>query len=780
MSQRRGAILEITGHSAAYATHAGAPATWATTIRQSILSIPRGSILSVDFDSFKADTGGTDVVVGDASAELLHRSTGATAILDGDHTAAVTTITVLNVPTAFPASGTLWIGQEAITYTGKTATTLTGCTRARLGTDAFAHKDTSVVYSYNPTLLGRKCVLKWYDLDDTATTTTRYTGYIDALDFNEGGYRLQIISAKKKFEDSKGLHLPQGKCRSLSAGLVLDAAKWLDVEFDDEGDNTGFITLPANSPNWPYFYLRVDDELLRYRASDITNPKYSTTVATIVSGYEITVSDATGFHPGRNIEFLSGGNVAARATILESTGTTVKHNANYSPSGGDVVRVPGVARIDNPQRGALFTRRSTHDSPIELHEYRVLEGNHVDITLWLVLSQTGDKSNSEYDILPEGWGAKIPSALVDIATFEKIVRPRATPRRYVLPDEIDLLEWLGRLATATNTRIYWGTDGLLTANEVHDIFPLDVASQTVTTSNLIQGQIPQLRLDMTQIRNVWEWPSDYDLDGDYRALMRVEIAESRRLYGDLPMPRMEDRGMRAAEHNAISYAISHSILSQRSAPVTILTVQVLFQEASPFAPGDLVLVTIGHLPNMAGGRGITGEIFEVLSYTPQEDEGTAELVLAQHQSPTGLGHVSPVCIVQSVSGNDVTVRPRSFSKYAPAAINYPPPGNGAESGLEDVHWFLANDAIRFVDVSTFGAAPPTSAATTISSINYGTRVVTVAAAPAWLAAGDLLRLDSWSTVILTSTVGFRQDIFIALADDTTEQLGGDAAYRWGI
>lgn len=780
MSNRRGCILEIAGHSAAYATHAGAPASWATTIRQAILSVPRGSMLGVDFDTLKADTGGTDVAISDASAELLHRSTGATAILDGDHASAVTTITVLNVPSGFPASGTCWIGKEAITYTGKTATTLTGCTRARLETEAQAHVSTAVVYSYNPTLLGRKCILKWYDLDDTASTSTRYTGYIDALDFNESGYRLSIISAKKKFEDSKALHLPQGKARSLSAGVILDAAKWVDVEFDDEGDASGFVTLPATSPHWPFYYLRIDDELIRYRASDITNPAYSTTVATIVSGYEITVSDATGFLVGRSIEFLSGGVVAARATILESSGVTIKHNANYSPSGGDVVRVPGVARIDNPLRGALFTKQAAHASPSEMTEYRVLEGNHCDITLWLLLSIVGDKVNTEYDILPEGWGAGIPSTLIDVATIEKVVKPRTSWRRYALDEEVDILDWLGRLSAATNCRIYWGTDGLLTATEVHDIFPLDGASQTITTSNLVQGQIPQLRLDMTQIRNVWEWLSDYDLDGDHRAIMRVEIAESRRLYGEIPMPRMEDRGMRAASHNAISYALAHSVLSQRSAPLTVLTVQVLFQEAVTYAPGDLVLVTILNLPNMQGGKGITGEIFEVLSYTPQEDEGTAELVLVQHQNPSPLGHVSPVCLVQSVAGNDVTVRPRSYSKYAPTAINYAVPGNGGETGLEDVHWFLDGDAIRFWDVSTFSSAPPTSAATTISSINYGTRVVTVAAAPAWLAAGDLLRLDSWSTVLLSSTVGLRQGIFIALADDTTEALGANDAYRWGI
>ena len=56
--------------------------------------------------------------------------------LTGAHNTAVTTITVGST-TGYPAAGTVWINYlEAVSYTGTTATSFTGCTRAAFGTTA--------------------------------------------------------------------------------------------------------------------------------------------------------------------------------------------------------------------------------------------------------------------------------------------------------------------------------------------------------------------------------------------------------------------------------------------------------------------------------------------------------------------------------------------------------------------------------------------------------------------------------------------------------------------
>ena len=80
--------------------------------------------------------------------------------LNGSITAAAVTITV-DSTTSFPAAGTIGIGDEIITYTGKNATQFTGCTRGAEQTTASAHDDNAVV--------GGVYVSSWFDTDGWGT-----------------------------------------------------------------------------------------------------------------------------------------------------------------------------------------------------------------------------------------------------------------------------------------------------------------------------------------------------------------------------------------------------------------------------------------------------------------------------------------------------------------------------------------------------------------------------------------------------------------------------------
>jgi len=70
--------------------------------------------------------------------------TSVTTLLDGAIDNVVTTITV-DSTASFPASGRIDIDTELITYSGKTATTFTGCVRGANGSTAAAHADNAVV-----------------------------------------------------------------------------------------------------------------------------------------------------------------------------------------------------------------------------------------------------------------------------------------------------------------------------------------------------------------------------------------------------------------------------------------------------------------------------------------------------------------------------------------------------------------------------------------------------------------------------------------------------------
>lgn len=83
---------------------------------------------------------GTNQIVGNAAAFTTNYTQ-----LNGAVNKSVTTLTVDDT-SLFPASGTVLVGKEKIAYTGKTATTFTGCTRASASTTATAHFDNQYVW----------------------------------------------------------------------------------------------------------------------------------------------------------------------------------------------------------------------------------------------------------------------------------------------------------------------------------------------------------------------------------------------------------------------------------------------------------------------------------------------------------------------------------------------------------------------------------------------------------------------------------------------------------
>jgi len=83
-------------------------------------------------------------IVGGLAKIYVYDATTKTDQLNGSLTDAATTITV-DSTTGFESNGTITIGSEQITYTGKTATTFTTCSRGANSTTAAAHSDDAVV-----------------------------------------------------------------------------------------------------------------------------------------------------------------------------------------------------------------------------------------------------------------------------------------------------------------------------------------------------------------------------------------------------------------------------------------------------------------------------------------------------------------------------------------------------------------------------------------------------------------------------------------------------------
>ena len=96
-------------------------------------------------------------VVGGLNAIYAYDNTGSVTLLDGAINDSVTTVTV-DSTAEFESDGTITIESENITYTGKTATTFTGCTRGADSTTAAAHSDDLTVTRST----------KWYNITRTS------------------------------------------------------------------------------------------------------------------------------------------------------------------------------------------------------------------------------------------------------------------------------------------------------------------------------------------------------------------------------------------------------------------------------------------------------------------------------------------------------------------------------------------------------------------------------------------------------------------------------------
>jgi hypothetical protein len=104
------------------------------------------------------------------------------SFLDSNINATVNTISVLDA-SSYPATGTITIGNEKITYTGVSGNTFTGCTRGADSTTAASH----TAYAAVTLNIQNQIIYHEYQNDDQTTTTTLpIEAYIESSDFDIG------------------------------------------------------------------------------------------------------------------------------------------------------------------------------------------------------------------------------------------------------------------------------------------------------------------------------------------------------------------------------------------------------------------------------------------------------------------------------------------------------------------------------------------------------------------------------------------------------------------
>ena len=168
-------------------------------------------------------------IVGGLAAIYAYDNTSSSTTLDGAIDASLTTVTV-DSTTGFEDIGTITIDTEKISYTAKTATTFTGCTRGADSTTAASHLDNITVTRSS----------KWYNITRTsgaysATADENWTGTI------VGG----VLVMTNNYDDPQYWALTDGK--PISSQKMQDLSNWPSLTLLNGGINASVTTITVDS-----------------------------------------------------------------------------------------------------------------------------------------------------------------------------------------------------------------------------------------------------------------------------------------------------------------------------------------------------------------------------------------------------------------------------------------------------------------------------------------------------------------------------------------------------
>ena len=247
---------------------------------------------------------------------------------------------------------------------------------------------------------------------------------------------------------------------------------------------------------------------------------------------------------------------------------------------------------------------------------------------------------------------------------------------------------------------------------------------------------------MSNLYNCWVFRGNAIQGQEYKDAAFFENTLSVARYGKRALPDYEDPSMLLSKNAAKLRILAYSILKRWSLPNPILEVIICDIRSLAVAPGELVRVDLPHLPNFTGSAGVNA-LFEVLEWTPNDQNNTIAIRLAQFPTASNVRLIAPAAEVKSVAGSVLTLEDRvdSYLSDPLGKANIIPVMS--EPGDEDVDYFEQNLPVEILDRST----PTNQHKTTISAIDYVNKTITLASLPSWtIATGDIVRLDDYATV----------------------------------
>lgn len=689
------------------------PSTFETstrTRRRVIQTIEQGQS-ELDLDRRRMVGGSLRVVLvddfadslGDLFASRSRRTTYVTAT-----TLATQTFVNVSSTAALPSSGTVYIGGETITYTAKTATQLTGCTRGAFGSTAQRHvggtDQGAGVYVNPPRWVGRRVRLWGYFLNDDGTTTTSLRSKLDTFRLEaapvylgQGRWELRCSHLSDEVAQRKiGSGLREQKAYPVAAA-------------DDPASDRVVWTLEGQSNQWP-----------------------ATT-----SGYYPTFA-AVRFQDEEGVAILR----------FRTSADTTYRTEVATDSEGDIGNIRRLRRGFVPETVAHWCILKDSDAGT--------------LALFALTSIIGNAANGAYDLLPGTerdtgvggdemhFGAGILAAEVDANAFVGVGANAISGWSYVIHEAVNVADFLADFCLATESFWLVDADGVLTVRRLSEARTTPILT---VDDDLVIGE-PTVELAEDAIYPRARIDAGYDpLTGDYLdsiAIVDVEMASRYPERGD--ELELQTRGFCLSEGNINRGTISRAQLETlvRRAMVDdgrgrlYLTVKCLLPGLQ-LDLGDVVNVSLS-LPDYEGST-LTTRTARVVARKPDYDAGVVDLRLQVLET---LRYIAPAAVISSVVGTTINLD-------ATSPVSYP----GASA-----YQFAVNDVIELVNVTTGALEERTVSSTpTTSSL-----VVTVA--PTITAAGNYIRVakSTSNAGANVSTLNYRSTDYIYQQPATTNGL----------
>jgi len=703
--------------------------------------------------------------------------------LTADLTRIATTVSVADTST-FPATGTIWVGEEAISYSAKTATVFAGCGRGSLQTTAVAHEQYSAadggrfpeVTGYCPTWQGRRCWLFRYERPgDGSPGTAVAAGQIEGMEWGAAGdgarvLRIRIESMWAALMRRKALGSPFAEGTLVGDWDAMHPT-WVQVQLADAD-----LPLPdahatyAGGVRFAMVGEGEDAELVSY--DYVQHPYDSTTVVGVhaVGARTLNVGSSVGIETNDALDIgttPSQRNAVARVSTIGTPGIVELKDPLTTPTaGGEFVDVVSRCIVEGVTRGLKGTPRPQKwPAKTNIREIRILEGDQLDLYLRLLLSLAGDGLNhAQYDTLPPGWGMGLPAAAVNATALQKL-SVRSGARLYFAQEPMELEEFTSRLARATMARIYGDTGGAVTAELARQVYPGDGADSLGVSEIQADGLT---RMKPAPIYNLWVWTFDRPImqqGGEPEEIERLQHPDSAHRHGQRALEEMEDPGAYAETSRGQAVIVADCMFGRYGAPAMIATGEVDYETALTLSVGNRVKLTWPYGPDLQGGDGYSAAIFEVTAISLQDMDGTAEVELH--------------CIERADLRNCLIAPAARVASAVPGTPGTVTLTTGTDFGdQDDINYWQVDDCVRLWRRSTIGGVG-TSAVATVTAINVGTATLTLSTVPAWAGVGDLLEPDDYAAFSGTPNETDWRGIYGAWADSSTELVGGDPAYTWG-